>query len=176
MGFRGWLLENEHSSIITFNQAFGVSIPKDGVISFDFDGTLTKWNKNLEGWYEVPFMAVINTLKDWSQKGHKCIITTHRTKELEGNPAFVGKGIDKMEIVELIKDDALPITPGEVIFTHMGDKGQALIGLRQKGINVALHYDDEMKNLLSVASVGIIGVRVDPGPEPPKTHVAGDGT
>lgn len=173
--FKQWLTESI-SGIIPFHQASTVDIPPDGVISFDMDGTLTKWNHNAAGWYETPFITVIRDLKHWAKLGHKCIITTHRTKELEGNPEFIGKGRDKMKILDLVQDDVLPISPdGGILYTHMADKGSALINLKKKGLNVVMHYDDEMKNLTSVISVGIIGVKVDPGPSPPKYIVPGDG-
>ncbi len=174
--FREWLLEDQNSHIVNFGKEFQLDVPPGSAISFDFDGTLTKWNRNGPNWYEVPFIPVIHVLKEWSRRGHKCIITTHRTKELEGNPAFLGHGRDKMKILDLVEDDVLPVDEsGGIIYTHMGDKGEVLIGLKQKGLNVIMHYDDEMKNLTSVARVGILGVKVDPGPAPPKYHVAGDG-
>lgn len=168
--------DEQGNDIIPVGTEFRIDVPPKSVISFDFDGTLTKWNKKgPNNWYEVPFIEIIRRLKKWTQMGHRCIITTHRTKSLEGNPAFLGHGRDKMKILDLVKDDVLPVDAGGIIYTHMGDKGEVLANLQQRGLNVVMHYDDEMKNLSSVARVGIIGVKVDPGPAPPKYHVAGDG-
>lgn len=172
--FREWLSEAQ-AQIVPFHQAAMLQIPEDGVISFDFDGTLTRWNKNAGGWYQVPFIPVIRELKQWAAKGHKCIVCTHRTKELEGNPQFLGHGRDKMKVIDLIQDDVVPVEGSNILFTHMGDKGEILTGLAAKGLHVVMHYDDEMKNLTSVIRAGIIGVQVDPGPSPPKYVVAGDG-
>lgn len=161
-------------SIISAQEAMRIDLPREAVISFDFDGTLTKWNQNQGGWYEVPFIPIIRDLKTWASKGHRCIVCTHRTQNLEGNPAFLGKGRDKMKVLDLIQDDVVPVQGNDILFTHMGDKGEILVGLAARGLRVIMHYDDEMKNLTSVVKAGIIGVRVDPGPAPPKYVVPGD--
>lgn len=176
--FKNWLLKEEiepQAKIISALEAHRIDLPMDAVISFDFDGTLTRWNQSQGSWYEVPFIPIIRELKTWASKGHKCIICTHRTQNLEGNPAFLGHGRDKMKILDLVQDDVVPVQGNDIVFTHMGDKGETLIQLKSRHLNVMMHYDDEMKNLTSVVRAGIIGVKVDPGPSPPKYVVPGDG-
>lgn len=173
MNFRTWL-ENQ-AEIVPFEQVHALNLPPEGVLSFDFDGVLTHWNQNANGWYQAPFIRVIRHLKEMASKGHRCIICTHRTQELEGNPAFLGHGRDKMKVLDLVQDDVLPLGGNDIIFTHMGDKGQTLLSLRDHGLNVVAHYDDEDGNLRSVTQAGIIGIKVNPGPSPPKYIVAGDG-
>lgn len=155
--------------IIPFPTDEGIALPANSVLSFDVDGTLTKWVPDARGYHEEGFQPVIDRLKLWVSLGFRSVITTHRTKELEGNPAFMNHGRDKMTIDELIRRYQLPVH--DVLFTHMGDKGEFL---RNYG-NVFAHYDDEQGNLESVSRAGIYGVRVNTGFEPPKVHVAGDG-
>ena len=98
-----------------------------GIISFDFDSTLTQpiWDSDDEMWTSeknAPNKENIIKLIKLSQQGHKIIIVTSRSpSERKGVEEFVAK-------------HNLPV---EEIHTTDGDKGAKLVEL-----GVVMHFDD----------------------------------
>jgi hypothetical protein len=156
--------------IIPFGDDLFIRIPQNSLLSWDFDGTLARFVRHdKEGrWFERGYAVVTRRLRQMAKRGHRNIIVTHRAKQLEGNPIFYRPEYRGLTIQNLVESLDLPVQ--DVIFTAQGDKGSLL---RQMG--AFMHYDDQNDNLEAVARHGIIGVRVDPGPQPPKMKVKGDG-
>jgi FMN phosphatase YigB (HAD superfamily) len=155
--------------ILEFSEEIMHPVPQ-GAVSFDFDGTLTRWTPDLHGFHEEPYIPALTRLLFWHRMGRKIYIVTHRTKELEGNKAFLGHGKDKMKIAEFIERCRVPVSMNDVIFTKFGDKGEAL-----NRIGAVLHYDDEDDNLNSASNAGVIAVRVNTGFKISKDYIDGDG-
>lgn len=156
--------------IIDFGKDLSTPVP-DGAISFDFDGTLTRWKPTRFGWAEEGNPAVIRRLLFWQGIGRKVYITTHRTKELEGSPVFATEGQQKITIKDFLQKYRIDLPDSQIVFTHNGDKAKEM-----KQRNIVLHYDDEMENLESTSRADIIAVRVEGLEKPPKLAVPGDGS
>jgi len=98
-----------------------------GVVTFDFDNTLTLpfWDEENEIWSsssEKPCEENVRKLKKYASQGYSVYVVTAR------------KNRDRPEVVQFAKDNELPII--DVIATG-GPKGKMLSGL-----NSLIHHDD----------------------------------
>jgi len=129
-----------------------------GIISFDFDFTLTmpRWHarrkKHVEG--SEPNWQMIDEMKKLHAEGYEIIITTIRAEKDEEKRSKH----DVISVKNFVEKYELPVSRIYFVGDIGGNKGEFL----SKIGGVVKHYDDNRGQLKSVKRHGIEPVRVFP--------------
>lgn len=121
--------------IIPFGEETNQQLQPGSIVSFDFDGTLTYWDRD----HEDAWTPGICALRTWAARGMKCVICTHRGERYDIQLKLEHCG--KIDIPSFIERYNLPVH-GSPIYTDMKNKSDFL-----KAIGAVMHYDDTRTNL-----------------------------
>tara|TARA_Y100001934_G_scaffold260922_1_gene333689 strand:+ start:679 stop:1074 length:396 start_codon:yes stop_codon:yes gene_type:complete len=129
-------------------------MPANGLITFDFDDTLTVPFKDKEGFWVSggydPNLDTIATMQALAEQGHEIAIVTSR-------PFTQGS---KEKITIFIMEHELPVER-DVVFTNGEWKADFLLKLGS-----TCHYDDSPDELIRIQEKGIAVVEVKHPPGP----------
>lgn len=127
-----------------------------GVISFDFDDTLTVKRPNSR---DLPNYGMIRLLRKYHAAGHMVVITTYRCKDNEHRDWVAANEPYRTIIEEFRAEHGLtwPVVD-QVRFTNHQDKGPILALL-----GADIHYDDMQNAIDSAEQFGVRGILVTPG-------------
>jgi hypothetical protein len=126
---------------------------KMGLISFDFDDTLTI---KVPGTRALPNWGMIRLLRQYARAGHLVVIVTYRCKENESRDWLALNEPYRVVIDEFVEEHDLPV--GFIHYTNHTDKGPVLALM-----GASAHYDDDRVAVASTERFGVKGVLVTPG-------------
>jgi hypothetical protein len=153
MDFAQWLRLNE---LADRNRWFDLEKqPREkrpGMATFDFDETLTKWEKDHrdDTWMQVPNAQNIQKfLMGHAHNGDQIYIVTFRDPKLADDPRF--KIYEKIEpyLREWGIGDVIP--QSNIVYTALQPKAPIIYHLcQEKRIPFVKHYDDDMNHVQGV--------------------------